>query len=236
MIPDWHGLEESVDIQLDAIPRYTKDADGVRILHEPLCRRPMAVQSPRTFDIWQYKSAEEFWKDQRLEENWGESRSYLKLYDTLYDSMEHGLPTYQLGPLDCSLHDRQHIARALQNLAISYRAGLESRPELLREFERLKKIGFSEREQFFAKAVDEAREDGIGTAVVITHPAHIARRAGYLGDYDVEIVEVDKDDAEEYSAREDKIQLRFAQDIDILGVEIPPIVPIFSLVYRDLQS
>ncbi len=229
MLPDRHGVEESVGRQMEMILKYELEPETSVIVHEPLPNSYLIAAGSFSDER---KSLAEFWNYIRLEEHWGPSRHYEELYAFL------SAERYYLWPLDHSLEERVNLAKRFQDLVIKYRKGRKrEREDLSREFDALKREISFERERRFCQEIDGLKY-AFETAVVITHPAHIGRCVSYLRDtqgYQVEIDEADPTLAKELSEEENNLQLGFAKEEKILSMEVPPLVPMVVLAWETLK-
>jgi len=242
MLQDWHGVSESVDRQVELIPRYVDGSERVRILHEPICDELVNDGSSGVINL-NANTEESLWYYLDLEHNWGPADAYRRFYRFIYDMAKAGKPAIELGPLDNDLRERNDLATEFKDLVLDYRKGIDAkdRERQSRRFDRLKRNLSFMRESGFCERIDDTKyaEASPDTVIVITHPAHIDRCASYLArtqEYRVEIAEVDPELVKELGAKEDEIQLNFAKDRDVLSMRSPPpIVPVVTLAWTEVK-
>lgn len=228
MLQDWHGVEKSVERQIELLPKYAPNAKRTKILHEPIT----ITHTPNVNGLLsgQY-SLERFWEDLYLKNSWGPSDPYKKLYEFSCNN------EYGLGPLDHHLWQRRNLAQEFKELVTKYLKKQEDSMILSGWFDRLKRQLSFGRELEFCKRVDYSKHE-FETVVVITNPAHVTRCADYLANtqgYDVLVADVDPQLAEELSKEEDELQLRFAKEKKILEMPTPPLVPIVVKAFNELN-
>ncbi len=234
IIQDWHGLYASVDRQIELLHQYAPNARETAVLHEPLT-------CSHTNDIFEFSigeiTFENFWKTIDLENHWGPSECYKKLYLFLHNS------GYSIAPLDHYLEERMQLSAEFRDLIVEYlkerdRSNVKSRLSPL--FDSLKRDLSFERESVFCGRVDNIKYENpkIKKAVVITHPAHVKRCYDYLKNtqnYKVQVAKVKSDLAKQFSKDEDELQLIFAERNRILDMEKPPLVPTVVTAFTEVK-
>lgn len=247
MLPDWHGVPKSVDLQIDLLKKY--NPKETIILHEPI---PSSYdKEARAFSSRNRGSRiTQFWDALRLSESWGPCYPYLKLYKYVKDC------GFALGALDGSICTRNELAIGFKRLVIDYKRLTESSrysltppvfPNINKRFDVLKRKLCFGREVVFCENVDNARYGGFETAVVITHPAHVKRCAAYFADtqgYTVDINPLINPDpktelgklAAELGKAEEELQLAYAEKGKIIEKEgCPPLVPTVVTAFYEIR-
>jgi hypothetical protein len=230
MLPDWHGVEESVKLQIEELKKLKNlEQETTMVLHEPIPSDLRGCAQKFSAGIIGFET---FWRFLNLEKHWGPSDSYADLYTFLKEN-EIGF-----GSLDYSLSQRKDLASRFKSLVLDFR---EKRfyVDLDKRFSDLKReISFG-REELFCKEVDEKKYSGVERAVVVTHPAHIDRCASYFRGtqcYEVFVYPVDPALAERLSREEEKLQLEYARRNNITYNPEPPLVPVVSLAWKELSE
>lgn len=238
MLPDWHGLESSVDLQIDYLQKY--NPKGTIILHEPITRN--FDKEARSFSSGnRYYGVTQLWDDMNLQENWGPSDPYNRLY---YFIDQYG---FRLGSLDDYLINRERLAEGFKKLVLNNRnckGGLL--PPGKKSFDSMKRDLILGREYIFCESVDNARYEGFKTAVVIAGLSHIKRCAAYLGNtqgYRVKINPLAKSKpnsilgklASSLDKEEMTMQLAYAEKNKIFEKEnCYPLVPIVATAFSEI--
>jgi hypothetical protein len=235
MLQDYHGVEGSVDRQIDILSSFPRESKITKVLHEPLCSNVGPVETG-TVDLRDY-DPQGFWDRIALERHWGPSEPYRKFYGFLYGEERQERPL-KLAPLDYDLHLRNELAQAFKDMLLEH--DRRNYTYASQEFDRLKRILSFDREHYFCSLVDDTKyEAEVDTVVVITHPFHIDRCVSYFRDtqnYNVEIAKIDDKLAKQFSKEEDELQLRYAEEKKVLEMVTPPLVPIVSLAWDTVKS
>ena len=232
MFPDYHGFEESVNLQLGWLQNLPGGSRRTGVVHEPL---PVSYFHDAIRFSNKAMDLGTFWDRISLEEHWGPANPYKKLYKFLVDA------GYYLKPLDHTFSDRVDLSRDFKKLILDYRR-LDNKgvpkEDLMNDFARLKRRLSFMREAVFAEVVDKIRYESAGRVVFIAHPSHLASCGSYFErtqGYDVKIQNIDDELTKRLGEEEDKLQMRFAEEKRILDMKNPPFVPAVALAWNEVK-
>lgn len=235
MLQDWHGEPESVDRQINLLDEYALDPKTTTIFHEPLL-----IERGHFLEALPEMTIDEVWPYLHMEEYWGPSNPYKKFYRVV---REQGYDVCSLGdtllPGATNPNPLDQLAKDFQKLLHSYRNRSADLIIISHEFDSLKRRISFEREEAFCKRIDNMKYDeSVQHAVVVTHPAHIDRCASYLANtqnYQVQIAELDSELKKKMSRLETLIQIKFADENQVLSKDSPPLVPMVELAWGELM-
>lgn len=244
IMPDFHGVQESVEWQIKQFPMYARKPDKTVVLHEPLADSGYAwgldKSKPKESVPFNY-----FWKCVGLEDCWGPSKSYRRFYQLL------GNGDYSLRPLDIDNSKRNDLGRGFKHVAVTAafiknstnldtveQAKIKDMTRTLcRDFDILKGELCFGREQHFAEQINSARYDKFETAVAVMHPSHIDRVGNFLKDtqgLDVTVAQIDPELAKKLGEEENRIQGEaVAKAIGGSVTMYPPFVPAVIAAFNE---
>ncbi len=228
MFPDFHGVKESVDWQIDQLQMYQWKPEKTIVLHEPL-PSSRYLRGYSDIDKTSGMTLDFLWENIQLEDCWGPSEQYRGFYRFLMDG------GYSLAPLDIEHSERMDLARGFMNVATramgaKTSASKGSSADICKDFDLLKGRLCFEREEYFARHINGVRYGNVETAVAVMHPSHINSVAGFLKDtqgLEVKIVEMNPTHARQLEAEENRIQGEAAKKVlEEKDMEkAPPFVP-----------
>ncbi|QQG39690.1 MAG: hypothetical protein HYS81_04965 [Candidatus Aenigmatarchaeota archaeon] len=228
MLADNHGVQESVDAQIDALRKYSlyerPNPKKTIVLHE-------AVPEKWTDSVdLELAKMERTWAELGLPQHWGPSEPYKALFGYL------GENGYSLNNLDHVVEEREELAGDFLSIVRAAKKPDADMEKISRRLQHSKMEIGPHREYWFCTRVDVAEDEGYETAVVITHPTHIDPVAATLTRFDRHVVDTRYRNRGQEAAlgkKERSIQLQYARRRKLTTTrrEAVPLVPVVELAW-----